>query len=624
MDNLTVVVPFYNGHAYLDALLASIPESLPVLLVDDFSSTPPVLGTRANTNVLRPSTKGYFTGAVNTGIRACNTDVLVLNQDVELQGTGWLELILNNRKEYALIGESIRGHHPAFPKGYVHGVFQFMRRDAIDKVGGMDSKLYPLWGASALWQWQICRAGFRSLPVYPVPGLIHHRNGSFGESISGLLATIPKTDPLRHQLIRTPPEVSVIIPCFNHGRYLSDAVNSLIGGKTSLGYMLGQTFQSFEIIIVDDASNDGVTPQIVDSLADGWKGIRVIHLDKNRGTAGAHNAGIEQAVGRLITCMSADDMREPWGLEALYEASLANPHSLVYDELQPFDRSRRHVSVWGLPPYNFEELLERNMVPVGTMFEKKAWEEVGGYPEKLRYGREDWGFAIAMGQAGYCGVKLSRAGYLYRREGQNRTLSNTTPEWRESFKRQMVELFPDLYKGKRPMGCCGGGRRAVSKGQTSVAGFSTAGGTTMPGQEGMVVLEYQGGNVGSQAWGGHSVPSGRTYLFGANSKDYRKLVDNRDVPWFLQKRKTDGSPLFVVVQMPSGQPAQPVQTAGGMPEPQTVTEAGFDPSQHTVDEVLAHAAGKDAEYIESLTQLEEAGKARKTLLAKLNEMLTGG
>ena len=63
--------------------------------------------------------------------------------------------------------------------------------------------------------------------------------------------------------------------------------------------------------------------------------------------------------------------------------------------------------------------IERNMMHMGIMFEKQAWQEVGGYREQMKHGREDWAFNVALGERGYCGVKLGRSGYLYRRHGHN-------------------------------------------------------------------------------------------------------------------------------------------------------------------------------------------------------------
>ena len=65
MNNLTIVVPFFNGHEYMTDLLAGIPSDIPVLFVDDQSELPLVAPKVMNVNVVRPEKKLYFTGAVN-------------------------------------------------------------------------------------------------------------------------------------------------------------------------------------------------------------------------------------------------------------------------------------------------------------------------------------------------------------------------------------------------------------------------------------------------------------------------------------------------------------------------------------------------------------------------------
>ena len=80
----------------------------------------------------------------------------------------------------------------------------------------------------------------------------------------------------------------------------------------------------------------------------------------------------------------------------------------------------------------------------------------------MNRGREDWAFNIALGTKGYCGVRVDYPGYLYRREGQNRTLHNTNPAWRERFLTQLWGLFPRIYAGDRPIMCCKGSKRMGS------------------------------------------------------------------------------------------------------------------------------------------------------------------
>lgn len=545
MNNLTIVIPFFNGYNHIYSTLNCIPAEIPVVIVDDLSDEPFSI-KRDNTSVYRMPHKGYFTGAVNFGIERTVTDVLVLNQDVTLTGTEWLDVITKYREGYALIGERIKGNHPAFPHGYVHGVFQFMRRDAINQVGLMDEKTYPLWGGTALWQWQICRKGFKSLPLAEIPGLYHHhhqvkRTQRYGDSIIQILQRESDKQDL---FIRTPPAVSVIVPCYNYGRYLPDVMASLFGGESSLGHVEGQSFQSFEVIIVDDGSTDE-TPLIAQEYVTGWNGVRYIRQE-NQGTSGANNTGIRNALGKYITILSADDMRDPESLRILYESAIRNPGRVLYDEIQTFHNGALG-SLWPLADYDFDTLLERNMMHAGIFFEKAAWEKAGGYPLKMKWGREDWAFNIALGEQGYCGLKINYPGYLYRREGQNRTLSNTTLEWRQRFYAQLVQLFPNLYKGERPMACCGSSKQKTS-GVSAPRGARTM--SAIPGGNEMVLMEYKGRNVGSVNYGGPgTVPSGRYYRFGANGKDTVKYVATSDVDWFLNHRE-NGLPIFFLQRQP--------------------------------------------------------------------------
>lgn len=561
VENLTVVIPFYQGHSYLRRLIESLPASLPVIVVDDMSD-PPLQREdwmRENIKILRLRRKGYFAGAVNVGTQSCKTDVLVLNQDVWFSSNDWLD-ILSQRNKYAFIGERIRGNHPSFGDfGYIHGTFMFMRRDAIDIVGPLNEKDYPLWGNTAEWQWRVARKGFQVLPLTKIPGFNHERpvEERFGSSISHLLTL--ESDK-KSKLIATPPLLSVIVPCYNYGRFLQDCVNSLIGGKTSLGHMPGQTLQSMEIIIVDDASVDE-TPSVMAEIVDIKKGIRGYRLEENQGTAKTLNYGIERANGKYITFLSADDMREPESLETLVKACEANPHTFAYDDIWLFVGNKR-VRQWPMDDYDFERLIYKNHVHAGIVYPKAAWTEVGGYPGIMDNGREDWAFNVALGIHGWCGHHVRQFGYLYRREGQNRSLRNTSPENHAIFQKKIAGLFPEVYRGERPMACCGKGGRtsqavAAQKSANSLARktqvFSgNMGGAVMTasaGSAGFVKLLYTGKGMSSVYDG--PVTNTR-YRFGSDRP--KGWVDKRDAGergknnTFLNLKKSDGGWLFEVVE----------------------------------------------------------------------------
>jgi glycosyltransferase involved in cell wall biosynthesis len=540
MNDLTVVIPFWNGSRTIAGTISSLPSNIPIIVVKDAGGDDPPEMNFDNVQIIRLEKRGYFSGAVNVGVDSCKTDALILNQDVRITGMGWLNLIEENRAKYATIGDGVM-NHPAWPNGYVQGTFMFIRRDAWDKIGKFNERDYPLWGSTCEWQLRACRAGYKALPT-KIPGLQHRHSERFGNAITKALK---QEREKAHWFIRTPPMISVIVPCYNYGRYLGDAINSLVGGPTCLGEMESQKFQGFEVIIVDDASTDD-TARIAQSLADPWQGIHYLKLEENRGTAGAINAGIEASHGKLITILSADDMAEKNHLEEMCRASEKNPHSVIYTDLTVF-RDGKRVQGFKLPEYDFEELLYRNQMSAAIMFPRRAWEELGGYPEAMRYGREDWAFNVGLGANGWCGVHISEPTYLYRREKHSRSFRTgnvhrheseqrendleKARQWKQFYERQLIALYPNLYGGERPMGCCGG--RGSRRGrQTAASTTAVVKELSMPGQDGMALLEYVGGNAGKMTFWG---PETNTrYVFGGSKKV--GYVDTADVAGMVGMR----------------------------------------------------------------------------------------
>jgi len=193
-------------------------------------------------------------------------------------------------------------------------------------------------------------------------------------------------------------------------------------------------------------------------------------------------------------------------------------------------------------------------------------DRVTGYSEVMQYGREDWQFNVALGLAGYCGKKIERSGYLYRREGHNRSLRNSGLEWREKFVEQMRTIFPKLYRGERPMSCCGGGTTInMSEGTRAMIQQQQ-----LPAGEDMVLVEYTGGSVGTTLWGGPgTVPSGTYYRFGKDPVHQTKYVHKVDLQWFLNYREELGDDQTIAIFALKPEEEEEVKT----PEP-TGTELG--------------------------------------------------
>lgn len=113
------------------------------------------------------------------------------------------------------------------------------------------------------------------------------------------------------------PWFSIIMPVYNVKAYLARCVQSV----------LSQSFQDYEILLVDDGSTDGCD-DLCDQLAQAHSVIRVIHKD-NGGLSSARNAGMAASCGRYIWFVDSDDWIEPGALERLYETTAKQETDIV-------------------------------------------------------------------------------------------------------------------------------------------------------------------------------------------------------------------------------------------------------------------------------------------------------
>jgi succinoglycan biosynthesis protein ExoO len=116
------------------------------------------------------------------------------------------------------------------------------------------------------------------------------------------------------------PKVSVILPAYNSEQYITKAILSL----------LKQTYQNFEVIIVDDGSTDA-TAKIAANLADDR--FKIIRKRRNQGVAAARNTALKIARGKWITLLDADDWYAPERLEKLLQVAHNNRADLIADNL---------------------------------------------------------------------------------------------------------------------------------------------------------------------------------------------------------------------------------------------------------------------------------------------------
>jgi glycosyltransferase involved in cell wall biosynthesis len=199
--------------------------------------------------------------------------------------------------------------------------------------------------------------------------------------------------------------VACIIPCYNYGKYLEEALESV----------LSQSRVPDEIILVDDCSTDN-SAEIAKKYP-----ITYLKHDTNRGLAAARNTGVKHAKSTYCFSFDADDILRP---DAVKEhLALADEHSLVTCGLMAFGAENYTARP---KPATVDILLQTNVIYSNTLFPRKAWEAVGGFDESetMRLGWEDREFWLRVIAKGYQSKVSPYIALLWRRHPK--AMSNAT------------------------------------------------------------------------------------------------------------------------------------------------------------------------------------------------------
>jgi glycosyltransferase involved in cell wall biosynthesis/CMP-N-acetylneuraminic acid synthetase len=183
-----------------------------------------------------------------------------------------------------------------------------------------------------------------------------------------------------------PITASVIITAHNYGHYLPKCIDST----------LDQTYDDYEVVIVDDGSTDNTQEILSEYEFDYPDTIRTIRLD-GKGVSAASNVGIEAAEGKYVMRLDADDYIDEnlLSVQAIYLDQ--NPEvDLVYPDYFTTDESGEVKEYVRLPAVEEEvKLLNRLPIGTGSLFKKSVWQELGGYDEEFYY-QEDYDFWIRL------------------------------------------------------------------------------------------------------------------------------------------------------------------------------------------------------------------------------------
>ena len=202
------------------------------------------------------------------------------------------------------------------------------------------------------------------------------------------------------------PKVSVVVPCFNAGGTIGQAIQSV----------LDQTHQDVEVVVVDDGSTDELTLNLLANAT--WPRTRIIR-QANNGPAAARNTAIQASLGEFILPLDADDTIEPEYIAKAVAVMEADPRvGIVYCKAMKFGAE---TGPWHLPAYSLRELVIDNVIFVTSLFRRADWVKVNGFNQSLRHGVEDYEFWVKIVALGREVVQLDEFLFNYRIQEVSRT-----------------------------------------------------------------------------------------------------------------------------------------------------------------------------------------------------------
>ncbi len=197
------------------------------------------------------------------------------------------------------------------------------------------------------------------------------------------------------------PEISVIIPCFNSGDFLIEAIESVKHPDKSL----------LEIIVVNDGSTDLLTLRLLNSMEN--KGYKIIHQE-NRGPAAARNTAIRHSKGEFLIFLDSDNkIKSEYIDKCLAILKVNSKVGVVYGNPSFIGEINRDL--FKPTKFDLRKLLRQNYIDMCSVVRKRAWESVGGLDEnRLLIGHEDWEFWINLASKGWDFFYLNEVLYEYR------------------------------------------------------------------------------------------------------------------------------------------------------------------------------------------------------------------
>lgn len=233
--------------------------------------------------------------------------------------------------------------------------------------------------------------------------------------------------------------VSIIVPCYNQGKYLDECLLSV----------LNQKYDNWECIIINDGSQDET-----ENIAVKWQGkdSRFKYIcQTNKGVSVARNNAVSKAMGEFILPLDADDiLSENYLLKLVPE--LENDISLAIVSCRSiFFKNKISNVIMEFKPQGetYHYLLYVNQLIVTSLFRKRCWDEVGGFDEEMKEGFEDWEFWLNITKRGWKYKIIQDYLFFYRKADKSRqvdVLKNHFDKMREYIFKKHKECYKEDFE----------------------------------------------------------------------------------------------------------------------------------------------------------------------------------
>ncbi|RYX82274.1 glycosyltransferase family 2 protein, partial [bacterium] len=231
-----------------------------------------------------------------------------------------------------------------------------------------------------------------------------------------------------------PPIISIIIPCYNSGKYLLEAIHSVEKYPDKNVY---------EIVVVNDGSTESDTITLLNELKK--RPYKIIDQE-NKGPAAARNNGVKISQGEYLLFLDSDNMIKTTYIDKGIEVLSKNTDvGVVYGNPTFFGEN---TGLYFMPKeFDFSSLLHSNYIDTCAVVRRKAWDEVGGFDENRELSQEDWEFWIRVAKSNWKFKYINEILYEYRIRGDSHVTNSLKDlEYKKLLKyvySKHIDLFDD-------------------------------------------------------------------------------------------------------------------------------------------------------------------------------------